>query len=233
MNHCNKESGFTLIELMLAMAFVSILLLAIAMTVMQMGAIYNKGLTLKEVNQTGRAINNDLKSTISSELPFDIKSGPASRYIVQDWGGRLCVGQYSYIWNYGRDIVKNDVTRLNIYDGNSSAIRLIKVIDADGSYCTDQSKKIVKNDSVELLEVGEHNLAIHSFKISSADTAMDAKTGQQLYNIDLTLGTNDQNAITVVNNVWQCKAPGVVGADLSYCSISNFNFVVLAGNSLK
>lgn len=94
MNH-NKR-GFTLIELMLAMTFVSALLLAIAMTVIQISNVYTRGLTLKEVNQAGRTISTELKRGISQSAPFAV---PGPKYVVQPWGGRLCVGQYSYIWN--------------------------------------------------------------------------------------------------------------------------------------
>ncbi len=233
MSHANKKSGFTLIELMLSMAFVSILLLAIAMTVIEMSSIFNKGLTLKEVNQVGRSITGELKSTIAATSPFNIKAGPSSRYIIQDWGGRLCVGQYSYIWNYGKAISTGDITRLNVYSDSSNILRFVKAIDPNASYCTDITKKVVSADAVELLNVSEHDLSIHSFLISTSDSATDLKTEQQLYNVEFTIGTNNQDALTNGSGTWQCKAPGQVGADLTYCSLSTFNIVALAGNSVK
>ena len=233
MSRANNKAGFTLIELMLSMAFVSILLLAIAMTVMEMSSIFNKGLTLKEVNQVGRSITSEMQSTIAATLPFDIKAGPSSRYISQDWGGRLCVGQYSYIWNYGKAISAGDITRLNVYSDSSNVIRFVKVIDPNASYCTDMTKKIVSADAVELLNASEHNLSIHSLLVSTSDSAIDHKTEQQLYNIEFTVGTNNQEALVNESGVWRCKAPGQVGADLPYCSLSSFNIVALAGNSVE
>ena len=233
MSRVNKTSGFTLIELMLSMAFVSILLLAIAMTVMEMSSIFNKGLTLKEVNQVGRSIADELRSTIAATSPFNIKSGSSSRYIIQDWGGRLCVGQYSYIWNYGGPISNGDIMRLNVYSDSSNILRFVKVIDPNASYCTDTTKKVVSADAVELLNASEHDLSIHSFSINTSDSATDLKTEQQLYNIEFTIGTNDQDALTDETGILQCKAPGRVGADLAYCSLSSFNIVALAGNSVE
>jgi prepilin-type N-terminal cleavage/methylation domain-containing protein len=233
MNRVNDRAGFTLIELMLSMAFVSILLLAIAMTVMEMSSIFNKGLTLKEVNQAGRSITTELQSTIAATSLFDIKAGPSSRYISQDWGGRLCVGQYSYIWNNGKALSVGDAARLNIYADSLNAIRFVKVIDPNSSYCTDTTKKIVSADAVELLNASEHNLAIHSFSISTSDSATDLKTEQRLYSIEFTIGTNNQESLENQSGIWQCKAPGQAGADLPYCSISSFNIVALAGNSVK
>lgn len=56
-----RRHGFTLIELMLAMAFVSVLLLAIATIAIQAGKLYNRGLTLKSINQSGREIGDILR----------------------------------------------------------------------------------------------------------------------------------------------------------------------------
>jgi len=235
MNHGVSSRGFTLIELVLAMGFVSVLLLAIAMTVIQIGGIYNKGLTLKEVNQAGRSLTVELKRSITQSSPFDVSLGSNSRYIVQDWGGRLCIGMYSYVWNYGAAIAKADTTKLNVYATNSSeTIRLAKVIDPSASYCIVPSKKVIFEDAVELLNVGEHNLAIHSFTIASSDLTSDSKTGQKLYNIEFEIGTNNQSALANdATGAIICKAPGTAGSDSAYCSVIQFNIVALAGNYVQ
>lgn len=94
----NLSKGFTLIELMLAMTFVAALLIAIALTVIQISNIYNKGLTMKEVNQVGRSISDDLVRSISQSQSFAV---PSDSYVTKDWGGRLCTGKFSYmeLWN--------------------------------------------------------------------------------------------------------------------------------------
>ena len=68
----NKQRGFTLIELMLAMTFISVLLLAIAMTIIQIGNIYNKGTTVKEINQAARAIADDVSRSASAASALNI-----------------------------------------------------------------------------------------------------------------------------------------------------------------
>jgi type II secretory pathway pseudopilin PulG len=235
MNRVDKRNGFTLIELMLAMSFVSMLLIAIALTVIQIGNIYNQGLTLKEVNQAGRSITSELQRSIAVSSPFNINSGIGSRYIVQDWGGRLCIGQYSYIWNYGSSIKTNDDARLNIYSNSSDKIRFVKAVDPNASYCTESSKKIDHTTATELLSVSEHDLAIHSFTVSTSSSASDSKTGQQLYDIEFFIGTNDQNALTTNSDTGavMCKPPNQPGADPAYCSVNQFNIVARAGNSFQ
>ena len=89
MNRAAKQDGFTLIELVLAMAFISALLLAIALTIIQIGTTYNRGMTLKEVNQTARSISDELTRNLTSSEAFTL----SSKYISTPTGGRLCLGQ--------------------------------------------------------------------------------------------------------------------------------------------
>lgn len=259
MNHADKQHGFTLIELMLAMGFVSALLIAVAMTVIQIANIYNRGLTLKEVNQAGRSISSELQRSISASAPFTVDFGVGSLYQYQDvesyyvqqaWGGRLCLGQYSYIWNYGKSIKSQDSNR-NVYITSNKEIHFVKVIDAASIYCKEASKKIDPASAIELLDVGEHDLAIHTFKITTTadniltplineNTAGDSKTKQQLYSIQFLLGTNGWDIITPTNSsligsgdTIECKAPTEYGADPSYCSISQFNITARSSGTLQ
>ncbi len=237
MNHVDRRHGFTLIELMLAMAFVSALLIAIAMTVVQVASIYNRGITLKEVNQSGRSIASELQRSIAQTALFSVDStNPGSKFINQEWGGRLCIGQYSYVWNYGKYIKLGDTSRLNVYSNSTEGIRFVKVLDANASYCTTVPlPKIDSSSAVEMIDVSEHDLSMHSFMISSSNTAIDNKTGQQLYNIEFLLGTNDQLALMFDPSgfVTGCKPPNEVGSDPTYCSVNQFNIIARAGNTVK
>lgn len=242
MSHDNKQQGFTLIELLLAMAFISVLLLAIAMTVLQISTIYNRGIIVKEVNQVGRAVSTELQKAIVTVAPFSINQTPGSHYFQQGspsvYGGRLCLGQYSYIWNYGSVLQPGTSPIRNRYVAESlliteqsSPIRFIKVYDSNGSYCTNLNKQIDPTSATEILSIGDHSLVIQKLSVSTTTTAQDAKTGQQLYTIAFSLGTNDQGALTSGGTA--CKAPGVAGADLSYCVVQQFSIVVRAGNVVQ
>jgi type II secretory pathway pseudopilin PulG len=240
MNHEANKNGFTLIELMLAMSFVSMLLIAIALTVVQIGNIYNQGLTLKDVNQAGRSIASELQRSISQSEPFNIKPGVGSHYIQQGnvgsyWGGRLCIGQYSYIWNYGSAISNGNQANMNVYSNSSNQILFVKVIDPSASYCLQTSKKVDINNATELLNVGQHNLAVHSFNVTAEASAGDSKTGQQLYSFQFLIGTNEQSALVLNPNTGMlvCKAPGQSGSDPAYCSVSEFNIEARAGNAVQ
>ena len=117
-NKTHHQKGFTLVELMLAVGFVGGLLVLIALIIMQIMGLYNKGLTLKGVDEVSRVVVRDMQQSISSADAFRleyidsttsqsrtaatfsdaIKNGEMD-YYSNDAGGRLCTGVYSYAWN--------------------------------------------------------------------------------------------------------------------------------------
>lgn len=241
MNHAaSRRRGFTLIELMLAMSFISVLLIAIAMTVIQISNIYNRGITLKDVNQAGRSLSVEITRSINSSPAFSVDPGSGSHFVQLDWGGRLCVGQYSYVWNYGKAITEDNKSKLNTYDDDidpsksEEILRFVKVLDPVASYCQARDKEVNPNDAVELLDAGEHNLAVHKFTITSEPTAVDTKTKQRLYSISFILGTNDQAALTYDSGFnTSCKPPSEPGSDLNYCAVNRFALTARSGNSIR
>ena len=66
------ERGFTLVELMLAMAFIGVLLVAVATTTQHMMRLYNKGSTLREINTVARTVVRDLQQSVGSASPFAV-----------------------------------------------------------------------------------------------------------------------------------------------------------------
>jgi prepilin-type N-terminal cleavage/methylation domain-containing protein len=233
MNQDNK-SGFTLIELMLAMTFIAVLLVAIAVTTIQISAIYNKGITLREVNQAGRAISDELQRSISSAVPFDVTpsvdDSPAtagSKYVVRDGGGRLCLGRYTYVWNYGRSITGGGgaAPLLNKYN-NGEAVRFAKVTDPSGSLCADPTLAINRADASEMLTSGDRDLVVHDMTVVSG--AADTTTGQAMYAISIVIGTNDSEQLTT--NDRSCQPPADGAGKEDYCSVNQFDIIARAGN---
>lgn len=244
MNHVVKNlnaKGFTLVELLLAMTFISTLLLAIAMTIVQIASIYNHGMIIKEVNQTSRALTQELDRAVRASSSFSIL--PADRqYVNNAWGGRLCLGQYSYVWNYGTALSavnanRNMYSSINpagniIVDGGTtrSEISFVKVLDPAGSYCvpngTGAYPAINPTNAVEMLRSGDHSLAIHALTVTSTATAKDTLSAQALYKISFTLGTSKIDALN--NNQTGCKAPNEVAADPNYCAVEQFTIVLRA-----
>lgn len=232
MNHVRKtaQHGFTLVELTLSMAFISMLLLAIAMLTMQISAIYNKGLTVRAVNESGQQISSNIQRTLNSTIPTEVLS-------VEDanLGGRLCANNIVYAWNYAGHITSNTFGgNQNRYSDGSYGIRLVRFV-GDTSYCRNNLgpyKLIPKNeDTVELLSPGDRTLAVHSLTIPTS--SIDDKPGepvvgdgkQRIYSISLRLGSNDQGILEDTG----CRTP-ISKVDDTYCSINTFKFTARAGN---
>lgn len=121
----SSAKGFTLIELMIAVAFIGGLLVAITLVILQIMSLYNKGLTLKEVDSVSRIVVRDMQQSIAASSRFSISyteteaggvetiktaktlaeaSANNADYYNNVAGGRLCTGDYSYIWNTGQAI---------------------------------------------------------------------------------------------------------------------------------
>ncbi len=133
MKHRTTKSGFTLVELGLALSFIAMLLLIISALIISIIAIYRKGLSINSVSTTGRALIDDFSASITeagSATPesicgtFYVVSEDANsayqkciadhamRLILQEYsttgslyrGGVFCTGSYSYIWNAGNTL---------------------------------------------------------------------------------------------------------------------------------
>lgn len=121
-----SKKGFTLIELMLAVAFLGTLLLSVAMLAMRLVNMYTKGATMRAVNSVGSAIVDDVRSHVTSSNLWSVsfEEGPTKEdqdkstrryyrvhtYDVEDVAtgtktqfvdyGAFCTNSYTYIFNY-------------------------------------------------------------------------------------------------------------------------------------
>lgn len=243
MNHVAKNTtGFTLIELLLAMAFISALLLAVATTIIQVGAIYNRGTTMKEVNQASRDISDDIRRNITSagglSLDTDLVQSPLTGNPA---GGRLCLGKYSYIWNYAKALSSGNPNVTKYETGPSlptDSIQLVRVSDPNKIYCQIASsgtalrytsvRAIDAPKAQELLKQGDHSLGIHKFSLATPPaSAMDNATNQQLYSIFFTVGTSNINALNDTQSA--CLPPNNPNSDPLYCTVQTSQLVVRAG----
>jgi prepilin-type N-terminal cleavage/methylation domain-containing protein len=234
MNHANKK-GFTLIELMLSMTFISVLLMAIAMTTIQISTIYTKGITLREVDQAGRSLSDEMQRSIASSAPFDVTpkkddslATATSKYVVRDDGGRLCLGRYTYAWNYGKALEPGAPPPiLNRYSGgDNTQIRFVKVADSGSDLCSNPEHLVDKSKATDLLTSGDRDLVLHNFVITQ--TEKNDEIGQAIYSLSMVIGTNDRAQLTT--NDTSCKPPSEGVGDESYCSVNQFDIIARAGN---
>lgn len=245
MIHVNKirrlSKGFTLIELTLSLTFVSVLLLAISMTIIQAGNIYSRGMVMKDINQSARSLMAEIKSDVASAGILSLDEGDytvtkVSKRVVS---GRLCLGNNSYLWNTA-DAIKGADSTLKLEASPDSMINIIKVPDPEKKYCakTHTGALLVKN-TVAALDVnrvskllfdGDHKLSITSFVINTSDTSYDSSTGQRLFSIDFAIGTGAASAMTDSRD--SCRPSGEANSDPIYCNVQPFNLVVRTGGGV-
>lgn len=242
-----SKKGFTIIELLLSMFFVSMLIVLIGYVTMQIINNYQKGIAIKDVNKTADAIIGDIQRTVfnGAGIKCGVKKGSTWSYgdNCQDLynesdrpvAAMICTGKFAYVWNYGwalKDTVQEPHLIKYAKDAKSVPVRMLKI--TDEKYCLgnsgelDNALKKVDNIKTEMIEYNDRELALHSFAITN--TIHDASTGQSLYNIEFVLGTFRNNVLKTEDA--QCKSPREAAddkddvKDLKYCAINKFDFVV-------
>jgi type II secretory pathway pseudopilin PulG len=237
------ERGFTLIELTLAMSFVAILLISVAMLSIQLTNQYSRGLTLKEVAQAGTEVSNDLKRTMSQA---QIENGGVRVKSVSGGAKVLCTGSYSYIANSPTSLEANDgngdtnAVRIGP-SGSTTMARFAKVRDLGGTLCApvsvlDTNKNYVTDDVSELLSGGSRLLSIRDLSVSPNGIPgtghplyQEFQQGRGIYEVRMSIGAGLDSEIDSLTGT--CKPPKNANANFDYCAINNFLFNVRVGSS--
>jgi type II secretory pathway pseudopilin PulG len=248
----STKTGFTIIEVSLAMIFVSFLLIAVVVLTIRMSNIYAKGNTIKSVTAVGRSIISDFKKVVSSSpAPADLDQSkdPHITFLIQEkkevsgvnreLSGRFCTGTYSYLWNTGYQIKRHEkdpATAGNVITYDSKPVRLLKISDSGRRYCdSDKGRFALKPaddpGGAELISSSESNLALYQF--GAGVTVDDSAGGQALYAISFVLGTMSNTATgdddgSIAGNM-TCTPPGDgAKSEFNYCAINKFDILVKA-----
>lgn len=225
----DAKQGFTLIELMLAMTFISILLLSITMVGIQAGRMYSRGVVLRDVNQAGRDISDTFRRDFLQANAGKINITGLRVPNNENWTtGRLCLGAHSYVWNnpkYLDDPSLLGANRLFKVDGNP--INLVRVVDADGGLCKrDGSGKYPEtvdmaksSNLLRSISSGDGSIGVHNVTLEkiTPDNSREA-----LYKLTFTLGTSKMSEIRNSS----CKAPDETDSNFEFCAINKFEMIV-------
>ena len=225
----DAKQGFTLIELMLAMTFISILLLSITMVGIQAGRMYSRGVVLRDVNQAGRDISDTFRRDFLQANAGKINITGLRVPNNENWTtGRLCLGAHSYVWNnpkYLDDPSLLGANRLFKVDGNP--INLVRVVDADGGLCKrdgsgryPETVDMAKSSNLlRPISSGDGSIGIHNVTLEkiTSDSSREA-----LYRLTFTLGTSKMSEIRNSS----CKAPDETDSNFEFCAINKFEMIV-------
>lgn len=213
------KSGFTLVELMLAIAFIGFIILFVVFAILQVMRTYNKGLTVKEINQTARTAVEDMSRAARSSDNIMTTTIPV---------GRVCFGSVSYVWNY-------QGTTVNRYDSTGRpAVTMARVNDPGGDMCSNASGSypdVPRDESTSLLT---DRVWVQMLSISQ-----NANNG--LATITLQLSTKEESTSPTLedpfpgfdpdpaNSATWVRCTGRGGSE--YCATSTFSTTVSLGGT--
>ena len=234
----SMQKGFTIIESTLAVAFLSLLLIAIVTLSIKAGNMYVKGNTNKAVNQAGRDIADTLRRDF---LSADMNSVDVT--YANDGGsstsGRICVGSVTYLWNpvglVGQyNDAEADAKPMNAIVVNNAPAYLVR---ATGGYCNKIGGRLpmtINNPSAtDLLKGSGRDYALYHFNATSI--AQDGNSGRGMYRVTFTIGTYDRSAVQrdSTNSYDLCKPNSQETADFNYCAVNNFDMIVRVGGGIS
>ncbi len=219
------KQGFTLIELVLVVAFMAILLLAILFLILQIGKMYTKGNTNKIVNQVSREMADIMRRDVQATNPTHVKTAITGATDAK--AGRVCLGNVSYVWNTAA--LLNDGTNNDIMF-NGKPVTFARVVDPSGAMCVASGGAYPMTVPAtfqvkEMLSTDNRSLAV--FALDFREIAKTSTRG--LYYIKMTVGTNEDGTTQNTGTYYQCKPRTDESANFDYCSINDIDFMLRTG----
>ena len=232
-----RQKGFTIIELTLSMAFVSVLLLAIVMTSIQAGRIYNKGVVIESVNQASRDIGDSIRRDFmqSDAAHVSRTDEPESVIILSEGGqpksGRFCLGGYSYLWNYPSVLeaaLAGESVSGPVVKRGDKIINFVRVVDDGGSFCASSDGNYETNIGADrqlmsmLDEKGDQGVVLAIHELGIEPVLANNNSSEALFRVNYTIGTSAKAEI----NGQQCRPPADSSANDQFCAINQFEMIV-------
>lgn len=194
-----RQEGFTLVELTLSTAFIGFILIFILATIVQVMSNYNKGLAIKQINQSARTVVEEFSRLASGTKGSTINTAYISN-------GRVCLGGVSYAWN-----IKGG--NANKYtDGSTFA--MVRVNDNAGALCSASLPSITKANATDVL----------SDQIWVQSLSVALSSDQQLVDIAISLSTSAPNQPTGTDPILGTICQG--DRDSQFCAIATFKTTV-------
>ncbi len=197
-----KQSGFTIVELMIATAVFSVVLLLCATAIVQVGKIFYKGITINRTQDTARRVSEDL----SQAIQFGVRSDNFLQTKTNGATNSLCLGNVRY--NY------NNAVSLGTHAAQSAHVLWKDNIATDADCgLLDISRPAPSLNGVELLA---ENMRIPILNVTVA-------SGVWTVNITVAYG-DTEDLFEAGSNFTHCISNYNGG---QYCAVSNINTNVI------
>lgn len=228
----SRTRGFTLVELMFVLVFMSVLLLSILYLTLHTGKLYAKGETNRMMNQVSRelaaTIRRDFQRINPSSVSFQ-QSGSGNSV-----AGRLCLGYVSYVWNTADLLNDESMPKITAPADNPAVFR--RVVDPSALMCARDAggnyPMSISQESAELLNTDVRSIAVYDIAFQEVSPT-DSSRKDALYRIKITLGTNEpettQRSGAGGGEFVQCKPPTDNSSDFNYCAVNDIDMIVRTG----
>lgn len=215
-----KESGFTLVELLIAVMFFSFILLFIASGFIALNRQFVKGRTARDIQNDARFVIEDITRSLRSSGSGGITP---SNLIQQN--ATMCFGGSQYTWTTLSAIESSGTADNNQYSDTSNDIRLART-QYGGGDCD-----VVNVSSANSVELIGPNTAVQYIDVSNNFGGIAS-----LYKIvvvlsttqdEIIIGRDENGAIDTSGEFATCEALQLSGdTNTEYCSVVKFETVV-------
>lgn len=168
-------------------------------TMVQVMSNYNKGLAVKQINQTARTVSEEMGQLIQGTSASSINTA----YLAN---GRVCLGGVSYVWNDKGGSTNKYTT--------GSTFTMVRVNDAAGAMCSAALPAVNAANASELL----------SGNIWVQQVGVSVSSNQKLVDITIGLSTASPNQPTGTDPLLGTICDG--GKDSQYCAVATFKTTV-------
>jgi prepilin-type N-terminal cleavage/methylation domain-containing protein len=207
----HNENGFTIIELMIATAVFSVVLLVCAVGLLQVGRSYYKGVTTARTQEVAR--------TILDEISQNIQFGSGTVNTLNNNNGSIgyCVGDKTYSYIPNRQLIDTAPT------GDQS--RHVLAVDDSISTCSAgiPAQNMLGNPAGRELMTTRMRLSDFTITRLGANELYRVTVRVVSGERDLLVDRNSDNQITAADNPVQCKNDR---AGTQFCAVSELTTTV-------
>jgi Tfp pilus assembly protein PilE len=223
----HRQQGFTLVELTLSIAFLGSLILIASSIIVQTISIYNKGVALKQINQAGRSLVEDINRLSSSGFEVRVADNGKTGYLcikdTNEWR--------SYTWSSVQAGAGTTATaNPKQFTLDSEPVPLVRSNEGvnGNAYCQLPSGGLdVPMQASEVTPILTKQVRILSVDITTG-------TNTAMKKIAFWIGTHDDSGsvpgmtpdFDSANSTWRCRG-GNLG---NFCAVSKFETVIYTPN---
>lgn len=215
-----KNHGFTIVELMLASAVFSLVLMIALAGFLQIGHLFYKGVSTTSTQNINRQIVDDVITNIqtASGVNLQQQSNTYSYY---------CIGNYRYTFSIGNMLDLSQPVNYSAPGNTASNFGIIKDQLPGSTPCAAPCNTgctngaVAFNNPVELLN---DKMRVEDFTISQPNAA----TSPNLYTVTLKIVYGDDNSLNNISNPNTIECAGNL-SNQQFCSVSSITSSIYKG----